>query len=50
MRRIRIQRPKRQRERRWAEGLPVEPRDPDIVRAKALERSTSRESCNDSGR
>jgi ABC-type uncharacterized transport system ATPase subunit len=37
MRRIRVQRPKRSRERRWLEVLAVEPQDPDIVHAKALD-------------
>jgi hypothetical protein len=34
MKRVRIQRPKRKRERPWLEALTTEPRDPDIVRAK----------------
>jgi hypothetical protein len=42
MRRIRIQRPRRGRERPWLEALAAEPRDPDIVRAKALDRSPGR--------
>jgi len=33
---IRTQRPRAQRERPWREALPPDPRDPDIVRAKAL--------------
>jgi hypothetical protein len=36
MRRIRVQRPRRKRGRRWREALAADPRDPDIVRAKAL--------------
>jgi hypothetical protein len=50
MRRIRVQRPRRRRERPWLEALAVEPQDPDIVRAKALDRSPSRPSRGDSGR
>jgi hypothetical protein len=50
MRRIRVQRPKSKRKRRWLEALTAEPRDPEIVRAKALERSPSWTSCGDSGR
>jgi hypothetical protein len=50
MRRIRVQRPNRSRERPWLEGLAVEPHDPDIVRAKALDRSPSRPSRDASGR
>jgi len=38
MRRIRIETPKARRARRWPDALPLDPRDPDIVRAKALER------------
>jgi hypothetical protein len=50
MKRVRVQRPKRKRERPWLEALTAEPRDPDIVRAKALARSPSRTSRGDSGR
>jgi len=39
--RIRIEKPKPQRERWWLEVLPLDPRDPDIVRAKSLARSGS---------
>lgn len=39
MRRIRIQKPKSNGERHWLEVLPMEPRDLDVVRAKALDRS-----------
>ena len=35
MKRIRISRPRTRRERSWADDLPADPRDPDIVRAKA---------------
>jgi hypothetical protein len=50
MKRIRVQRPNRGRERPWLEGLAVEPQDPDIVRAKALDRSPGRPSRDASGR
>jgi hypothetical protein len=40
MRRIRVHQPKRKRGRRWPEVLAADPRDPDIVRAKALGRSS----------
>ena len=40
MRRIRIQKPKSKGERLWLGVLPLEPRDPDVVRAKALDRSS----------
>ena len=36
MKRIRIEKPKVRQERWWLEALPFDPRDPDIVRAKAL--------------
>jgi len=36
MKRIRIQRPRARRERDWGEALPPDPRDPDVVRVKAL--------------
>jgi hypothetical protein len=39
MKRIRIRRPRIRRERPWAEDLPADPRDPDVVRAKALARA-----------
>jgi hypothetical protein len=34
MRRIRITRPKVRRDRPWLEVLALDPRDPDVVRAK----------------
>jgi hypothetical protein len=37
--RIRIHRPRVRRERPWHEALPSDPRDPDVVRAKALARA-----------
>jgi len=39
MKRIRIGRPRARSERPWLEALPPDPRDPDIVRAKALVRT-----------
>ena len=36
VKRIQIQRPKVPRERPWREVLPSDPRDPDVVRVKAL--------------
>ena len=39
MKRIRTSRPKIRRERSWPEDLPADPRDPDVVRAKALARA-----------
>jgi hypothetical protein len=39
MKRIRIKKPKVQRERPWRDVLPLDPRDPDILRAKTLSRS-----------
>ncbi len=42
MKRIRIQRPSVRRERDWVEALPPDPRDPDVVRAKALARTGDR--------
>jgi hypothetical protein len=39
MKRIRIEKPKRRRAHRWTEDLPLDPRDPDICRAKALVRA-----------
>jgi hypothetical protein len=36
MKRVRIQRPRVRHERLWLDVLPLDPRDPDIVRAKAL--------------
>ena len=49
MKRIHSQQPKVQRERSWLEVLPLDPRDPDIVRAKAIDRCLDRQSRHDSG-
>ena len=40
MKRIRIQRPKARRQHRGREVLAPDPRDPEVLRAKALDRST----------
>ena len=40
-RRIRIEKPKAPRERWWLEVLPLDPRDPDVVRAKCLAGSSA---------
>ena len=39
VKRIRIDRPRVRRDSHWHEVLPPDPRDPDVVRAKALARS-----------
>jgi hypothetical protein len=39
MKRIRVDRPRIRRERVWTEDPPADPRDPDVVRAKALARA-----------
>jgi hypothetical protein len=39
MKRIQIERPKRSRDRAESDILPLDPRDPDVVRAKALGRN-----------
>ena len=39
MKRIRTVRPKTRRERAWTEDPPADPRDPDVVRVKALGRA-----------
>jgi len=39
---IRIRRPRVRREYPWHEVLPFDPRDPDVVRAKALARAGDR--------
>ena len=41
MKRIRADRPRVRRERARTEDLPADPRDPDVVRAKALARAQS---------
>jgi hypothetical protein len=41
MKRIRTAKPRVRRERLWSEDLPLDPRDPDVLRAKALARSRS---------
>ena len=44
MKRIRVGRPRIRRERAWTEDLPDDPRDPDVVRAKALARARQTDS------
>jgi len=44
LRRVRIDRPRVRRDRSWLEVFPLEVRDPDIVRAKAIDRSGERQS------
>ena len=39
MKRIRIERSKGRRERHWLEVLPLDPRDVEVLRAKAIERA-----------
>jgi hypothetical protein len=39
VKRIRIDRPRSRRDRGWLEALPADPRDPDVIRAKALARA-----------
>ena len=39
MKQIRVEKPKQRRDRAGAQILPLNPRDPDIVRAKALARA-----------
>jgi len=38
MKRVRIDRREIRRKRHWDDDLPADPRDPDVVRAKALAR------------
>ena len=38
MKRVRVDRREIRRKRQWAVDLPADPRDPDVVRAKALAR------------
>jgi hypothetical protein len=40
VKRTRIHKPKVAREHPWHEVLPADPRDPDVVRAKALARAS----------
>jgi len=42
MKQIRAERPKQRRDRANAEILPLDPRDPAIVRAKALSRAAGK--------
>lgn len=38
MKRVRIEKSKGRREPRWWEALPLDPRDVDVLRAKAIQR------------
>jgi hypothetical protein len=38
VRRIRIEKPKPRLDRPWLEVLPLDPRDPDVVRVKVVDR------------
>ena len=42
MKRVRIEKSKGRREPRWREALPLDPRDVDVLRAKALQRDDER--------
>jgi hypothetical protein len=42
MKQIRVEKPKHRRDRAGREIFPLDPRDPDIVRAKALSRAARR--------
>jgi hypothetical protein len=46
VKRIRIDKPRIARERPGTEDLPADPRDPDVVRAKALARSQPPRPCS----
>jgi hypothetical protein len=49
MKRIHSEQPKVRRERSWLEVLALNPRDPDIVRAKAIDRSATASHAATSG-
>jgi hypothetical protein len=48
MKQIRVERPKHRRDRADADVFPRDPRDPDIVRAKAVARSARRPAAKSS--
>ena len=48
MKQIRVERPKQRRDRFGADILALDPRDPDIVRAKALSRAARRPAATSS--
>lgn len=50
MKRVRIEKPKRRVDRWWLEVLPIDPRDPDVVRAKAIDQVVRSDRRNRSGR
>jgi hypothetical protein len=39
MKRVRIEKPKRRVDRWWLEVLPIDPRDPDVARAKTIDQA-----------
>jgi hypothetical protein len=43
MRRLRVEKQKGRRDRSLLEVLPLDPRDPDVVRAKTMDRSGDRQ-------
>ena len=49
MKRIRIERRTALHERPWLEVLPPDPRDPDVVRVKALRRAKHRQEVTSPG-
>ena len=48
MKQIRVERPKHRRDQAGSEILALDPRDPDIVRAKALSRAAQRPTAKSS--
>jgi hypothetical protein len=48
MKQIRVEKPKHRRDRVSREIFPLDPRDPDIVRAKALSRAARRPTAKSS--
>lgn len=44
VRSVRVDRPKVRRDRSWLDALPLDPREPEVVRAKAIDRSCDRQS------
>jgi len=48
MKQIRVSRPKHRRDRAGTETLALDPRDPDIVQAKALSRAVRRPAAKSS--
>jgi hypothetical protein len=48
MKQVRVEKPKQRRDRVGAQILPLDPRDPDIVRAKALSRAVRKATAKSS--